>query len=313
MAVEVAEGVLRRDDERVGVDPVEHRLVGRVVRVHVADRADADAPGAEDHLAVDALGLGGEGSEHRAHRVHRGDGQVGVVVPAGQVVHASGLADADEHAVEVRHLRVELVEAGCVDVPEGGILRGEAAEPLDEVLLERRRQREHVGAEVDVEADVVRVLPHRPEGLAHRVGPRHVRVVGAVHVVAVADAREREVLDETRDRDRVVALGERVAHVELEVGARDLERRLVDVGRVGEDDVGERLGVVRVVVAGRPGGLVHRDADGAEVDHAEPEPGVHGLAEVLVDGATVAGGSCEVVHAEHGAGLGCRDDAERVG
>jgi hypothetical protein len=35
----------------------------------------------------------------------------------------------------------------------------------------------------------------------------------------------------------------------------DLERGLVDVGRVGEDDVGEGLRVVGVVVALDPGGL----------------------------------------------------------
>ena len=48
VAVEVAEGVLRRDDQVVGVDAVEHLVVRRRVGVHVADRADADAPGPED-------------------------------------------------------------------------------------------------------------------------------------------------------------------------------------------------------------------------------------------------------------------------
>ena len=92
-----------------------------------------------------------------------------------------------------------------------------AAEALGEVLLERRREREHVGAEVDLEAEVVGVLPERAERLLHREGP------GDVVVALVVDAElvEGQVLDEARDRDGGRALGEHVVHVLLEVDAAD--------------------------------------------------------------------------------------------
>jgi len=120
VAVEVAEGVLGRHHERGRVDAVEHGGVRRGVRVHVADRTDAHAPGAEDDVAVGALCLLGEGREHGAHGIHARDGERAVVVPPVDVVHPARLADPHQHPVEAGRGGVELVEAGRVDRPQVG-------------------------------------------------------------------------------------------------------------------------------------------------------------------------------------------------
>ena len=176
-------------------------------------------------------------------------GELRVVVPAVDVVHAPGLADADQHAVQRRLGGVELVEPGGVHVPQLGVLGVERSEPVGEVLLERRGEGEHVGAQEHLHAEFVGAVPERSERLAQRERLRAVLVALGVHRPA-GDVVEGHELDEARERDRVVAVGERVPDEEVEVLIRSGERLLIDVRRLRQQHVRERLGRVRVVRAG---------------------------------------------------------------
>ncbi len=307
--VVVAEAVLRRHHEPGRVDAGQHLVVRLGVGVHVADRPDADAPRAEDDVLVGPLGLAGEGVEHRAHGRRRGDGDLGVVVDAGGVVDAAALADAQHDAGELGQLGVDLVECRLVDVPQGGVGRVEV-ELVGEVALERSAEDEHVGAEVDVEAEVVELGPDRSERRAHRL-----RAVDVLRVVGV-DLRhvvEGDVLQEARHRDGVVALCEDVVGVVEDARARLGERGLVDPRSSGEQDVLEGTGVVRVVGATAPLLGVGIDARRAEVDHPERQLGGDRSAEVLRQRPGGARPLREVVHPADGPGLAGRRDAEALG
>ena len=140
------------------------------------------------------------------------------------VVDAARLADPDEDAVQRRLRRIQLVEAGRVDVPELGVRGVERAEPVGEVLLERRGERQHVGAQEHLHAELVGAVPERPERVAQRERLRAMIVALGVYG-AVRRIVEGDVLDQTGERDRVVAVGERVPDEHVEVVERVGERR----------------------------------------------------------------------------------------
>ena len=307
--VEVAEAVLRRHHQPRGVDAREHLVVRLGVGVHVTHRTDADAPGPEDDVLVGALRLTGEGVEHRPDGGRRGHRDLGEVVDARGVVDRPALADAEHDPGQLRELGVELVERRLVDVPQPGVGRVEV-EPLGEVALQRGAEHEHVGAEVDVEAQLVELGPQRAERVPHRFCPGDVlRVVG----VDLRHLREGDVLQEAGHGDGVVALRQHVLGEVAEAVAGVGEGRLVDPRRLGQQDVLERAGVVGVVGAAAPLLGVGVDPRRAEVDHPERQPGGHRLAEPLGERPVRPRGLGEVVDAPDRPGLGRRTDPQPVG
>ena len=115
-----------------------------------------------------------------------------------------------QHALEVGHLAVDLVEPGGVDVPELGVLGVEVEVVGRGSSSSGVRQREHVGAQVDLQAEVVDAAAR--SGRTPRASPRRARR-GRRPVVDAGDVGEGDVLQEAGDRDRVVALGQRVLGV----------------------------------------------------------------------------------------------------
>ena len=132
---------------------------------------------------------------------------------------------------------------------------------------------------------------------------------GCVHR-PVRSVRQGDELEEAGERDRGVAVGEAVPEEGVEVVVRRGQGRLVDVRRVGQDDVGEGLRGVRVVRAARPLRRVGGHPDGTEVDHAEREPRAHLLADVLGHRVAAPHGGREVVDRPDGAALARRGHLE---
>ena len=115
------------------------------------------------------------------------------------------------------------------------------------------------------------VPEHGPEGLDHRLRARHVRVALGVHLVPVADAAERHVLEEAGHDDAVVPLPQRVLDQLPELGVDARDRLLVHPWRGGQDGSRDDVRVQRVVGPGgerlRVGLAAHR----AGVREPQPE------------------------------------------
>ena len=273
VAVEVAHRVLGRHDQVRVVDRAEHRLVRRGVGVQVADRADTDGPRPEDDVAVVLAGSGQQRLEHRLHGRLGGHGELGGVVPA-RLVDGPALADADHEPVDERHAVEQLGQPGLVDGPQRGVVDGQAADGPLQVRLERGRDGEHVREQVDVHAHVRGVLEHRPEGGDHRLRTGDVRIALGVHLVTVADAAERHVLEEAGYDDAVVPLAQVVLDELRELRVDVVDDRLVDPRRLGQHGAGHDVGVEGVVGARRERVRVGLASDRPGVREPQPEPGL---------------------------------------
>ena len=266
--VEVPLGELGDDHEVVGRDPIEHGVVGRRVGVHVAHFAHAHRPGAEvDGLAVFARGVC-EFGQHGAHGVDGGHRERREVIPARAVVDGARLSDPDHQAVDERHVLEELLEARLIELPEPRIIDVEAAEFALNVVVERAGVGQHVGLEYDLHAHLVGVLPHRPELLDHRLVARAVGAVLGVDLIPVTHLVEVHVFEEAADDHTVVAVGADVVDVVLPFPGDLGQPGGVDPRLLGQHDVGELAGVVRVVLLLSPCRRVWLHSDCAVIGEA---------------------------------------------
>ena len=266
----------------------------------------------EYHLASARLGVIGVGVQHRLHAGNGAHGDLRVVVPARVFVDPTALTDAQYDSREPRLDVVQLLEACGVHLPELRILGVEPAEATVEVRRELGGERGHVGAQEDVDAELVRPIPERPERVAESLCPPDVVVSLGVDG-PIRHIGEGHELHRSRPRDGVVAVLEGALEEHLPVRVSVRQRNLVDVGRFGQVDVFERSGGMRVVGAGLRLRRVGVDRDRAEVEHAHRQSVGDFLPRPLVDRPAGTNGRG---HVEQRAGrprfVG-RVDGERIG
>ena len=167
---------------------------------------------------------------------------------------------------------VELVESRRVHVPQLGISVSSEPKRWVRKCSSGAGEGQHVGAEIHLHPEILRVLPRRVR--RRRAARSPVAVVVALGVNRpTGRIVERGELDEAGERHRVVPVGQRMPDELVEIVVGPGKGVLVDVGRFRQEHIRERLRGMRVVGARLPLGRVGLHSHGSHVDHAERQLG----------------------------------------